>query len=160
MRPPERELWKIVSVTGHRSLSSAGDLQLVQTAIQTVVRNSSVDAIYFGGARGVDTEALKSALIWRSGIRPHLTVVVPDTIGAQPWDTREWTRKADEVIELRNPIMASNKYASFRIRNQYLVEIASLVLAFWNGNPNSGTGQAVRLARTACRKVYTVKVSG
>jgi len=159
VRPPERERWKIISITGHRSLN-ATDRERVRKGIQALVNNTSIDAIYFGGARGVDTEALRAALEFRKDKRPHLVVVIPDTVEEQPWDTREWTRKADEVIELRNPISKANKFASYRIRNQYLVDIATFLVAFWNGDYKSGTGQAVRMAEKDGLYVYKIPVTG
>jgi hypothetical protein len=159
VRPPGRLHWKIVSITGHRSLSPT-DKTIVRKGIQALVNNKTIDAIYLGGARGVDTEALKAALELRTDKRPWLTVVLPDTISDQPLDTREWTRKADEIIELRNPITKDNKYVSYRIRNQYLVDICMFLVAFFNGDYRSGTGQAVRMAEKVGLFVYKVPVSG
>jgi len=159
VRPPDRERWKIVSITGHRDLSPK-DLRLVQRGLQALVNNKTIDAIYFGGAKGTDTEALKAAVGFRTGTRPHLVVVVPDTVDAQPWGTREWTRKADEVIELRNPITQDDKFKSYRLRNQYLVDICTFLVAFWNGDYKSGTGQAVRMAEKDGLFVYKFPVTG
>lgn len=128
--------------------------------MKALVGNKTLDAIYFGGARGADTEALKAALEFREGQHPKLVVVVPDTVENQPSDTREWTRKADEVIELRNPITSEDSYASFKARNQYLVDAATLLVAFWNGVYKSGTGSAVRMAERAGIPVHRVSVSG
>lgn len=159
MRPADRLHWKIVSVTGHRSLT-ATDRERVRKGAQALVSNPTIDAIYFGGARGVDTEALKVALELRTEKKPWLVVVVPDTVEAQPYDTRLWTRKADEVIELRNLITRDDKFASYRIRNQYLVDICMFLVAFFNGDYKSGTGQAVRMAEKDGLFVYKVPVVG
>jgi hypothetical protein len=159
VRPADRIHWKIVSVTGHRSLT-AKDLDRVRKGAQALVSNPTIDAIYFGGAKGVDTQALKAALEFRTDKRPWLVVVVPNTVEDQPWDTRVWTRKADEVIELHNPITKDNKYASYRIRNQYLVDICMFLVAFFNGDYKSGTGQAVRMAEKDGLSVYKIPVTG
>jgi predicted Rossmann fold nucleotide-binding protein DprA/Smf involved in DNA uptake len=159
MRPPERLHWKIISITGHRSLTST-DRAVVRKGIQALVNNKTIDALYFGGAKGVDTEAIKAALELRTDKKPWLTVVLPDTISDQPFETREWTRKADEVIELKNPITKDNKFASYRIRNQYLVDICKFLVAFFNGDYKSGTGQAVRMAEKVGLVVYKVPISG
>lgn len=128
--------------------------------MKALVGNASLDAIYFGGAAGADTEALRAALELRSGKRPHLVVVVPDTIDKQPLLTREWTRQADEVIELQNPITSDDGYASFKTRNQYLVDVGSFGVAFFNGNYKSGTGHAVRAAEKIGLVVHKVAIKG
>jgi hypothetical protein len=125
-----------------------------------LVGNPTLDAIYFGGAKGTDTEALKAALHYRTGKKPWLVVVVPDTVEVQPGETHEWARKADEVIELRNHISKDDSFASFRTRNQYLVDVATFLVAFWNGLYKSGTGQAVRMAEKVGLVFYKIPVTG
>jgi hypothetical protein len=115
--------------------------------MKTIVSVARVDAVYFGGARGADTEALRGALHHRSQWdRPKLIVVVPDTFEKQPKETQLWTKKADEVIELKNPITKDDNFASFAIRDHYLVDIANSLVAFFSGDYSTGTGKTVRMA--------------
>lgn len=126
--------------------------------MKALVRNPKIDAVYFGGAMGTDTEALRAALEYRPA-KVRLVVVVPDTIEAQHYLTREWTRKADEIIELKNEITSFNRYASYKIRNQALIDAASLLVAFFNGNQRTGTWHAMRCAARKPIPVYTIEVS-
>jgi hypothetical protein len=158
-RPPDRESWFIISITAHRKLADA-HVSTIHATMQKIVRSPDVDAVYFGGALGGDTEALKAALYFRQGKRPWLVVVVPDTVAKQPIDTRAWTRQADEVIELRNPIRREDDFVSYTVRDRYLVDVASTVVAFFSGNYRSGTGQTVRMAEKDGLVVTKVMLSG
>lgn len=158
VRPPDRERWHIVSITAHRALS-ADDISRIHTTMKYVLQRAHIDAIYFGGARGGDTEALKAALHWRGNTkRPHLVVVVPDTVSKQPYETHAWTRQADEIIELNNKITRDDGFASFTKRDRYLVDVATSVLAFFSGNYASGTGKTVKMAEDDGLAVTKIKV--
>lgn len=138
---------KVVVISGHRDISP-DDLRKVWAGVKLLVANSSVDEIWVGGARGVDNEALKAALHYRGEAkRPKLVVVVPDRIQNQPSECWEWIRRADSVIELQHPITAADKYASYRNRNEFMLNHGSALVAFWSGNKKSGTGSAVNYAK-------------
>jgi predicted Rossmann fold nucleotide-binding protein DprA/Smf involved in DNA uptake len=131
----------------------------VWTAAATLLRNLSIDEIYIGGASGVDTEFLKAALHYRDSTKPRIIVVVPDTVERQPISTRAWTRRADEIIELQEPITEDNRYLSYKKRNEYVVDRGTFLVAFFNGDYKSGTGHAITYARKAGKTVYTIPVS-
>jgi predicted Rossmann fold nucleotide-binding protein DprA/Smf involved in DNA uptake len=131
----------------------------VWTAAETLLKNLTIDVVYLGGASGVDTEFLKAALQYRVGLRPKLIVVVPDTVERQPVSTREWTRRADEIVELLEPITSDNRYLSYKKRNEYLIDQSTFLIAFFNGNFKSGTGSAINYAKKCGKKVYTIPVS-
>jgi hypothetical protein len=158
-RPDDRLNWQIASVTAHRDLA-ASDHAVIHKAMQTLVLHPDVDAIYFGGARGGDTVALQAALYFRTDQRPWLTVVVPDKLKNQPVETHFWTGKADEVIELGNPITKTDHFLSYTIRDRYLVDVASYLVAFFNGNPKTGTGKTVRMAEKDGLQVHKVTIVG
>jgi hypothetical protein len=149
---------KAAAITGHRTLGPTSTRR-VWTAAKTLLRNLTIDSIYLGGASGVDTEFLKAALEYREGLRPKLIVVVPDTVERQPVSTREWTRRADGIVELLEPITADNSYLSYKKRNEYLVDQSTFLIAFFNGNFKSGTGSAINYAKKCGKKVYTIPVS-
>jgi predicted Rossmann fold nucleotide-binding protein DprA/Smf involved in DNA uptake len=149
---------KAATITGHRTLGPKS-IKRVWTAARTLLGNLSIDEIYIGGASGVDTEFLKASLHYRTGNRPKIIVVVPDTIERQPVSTRAWTRQADEVIELREPITADNQYLSYWKRNKYIVDRGTFLVAFFNGNFESGTGSTINYAKGCKKKVYTIPVS-
>lgn len=148
----------MVSISGHRAIGP-NSKRRVWYAVQTLIENSTIKAIYFGGARGTDNEALKAALYYRKGWFPRLIVVLPDTIEQQPAETHQWIRRADEVIELKQPITSEDGYLSYRKRNEYMVDYATFLVAFFNGNFKSGTGQAIKYAEKLGRTVYKINVS-
>jgi hypothetical protein len=113
------------------------------------MHKSHIDVIYFGGARGGNTEALRAALHFRGDAkRPKLIVVVPDSLARQPLETQIWSKKADAVVELNHPITKEDGFAAYGKRDQYLVDRATTVLAFFSGNYATGTGKTVRMAET------------
>lgn len=148
--------WKAASISGHRSIGP-NSKRRVWYAVQLLVENSSIKEIYFGGARGTDTEALKAALYYRSGKHPRLVVVLPDTLNQQPRDTREWTVRSDEVIELKIPLTPEDGFASYKKRNEYIVDHGTILVAFFNGNFKSGTGHQIR--RETRKLIYKINVS-
>jgi len=148
-----------VAVTGNRGVTAA-DRRTIRRALRELLAASDVETIYFGGALGADTAALLAALALRRGGRPRLVVVVPDTLEAQPRETREASRRADELVELRRPIVASDRWRAYHLRNRWLVDRASLLLAFWDGQPRSGTGATVAYARRRGVAVQVVEVEG
>jgi hypothetical protein len=145
MRPPERERWHIVSITAHRQIS-LDDVRKVHIVMRKIVSLPHIDAIYFGGARGGDSEALKAALHFRVNKRPHLTVVVPDKLVKQPFETHAISKQADEIVELGHRITPDDGFAAYDKRDQYLVDVATSLVAFFGGNYATGTGKTVRMA--------------
>jgi predicted Rossmann fold nucleotide-binding protein DprA/Smf involved in DNA uptake len=149
---------KSAAITGHRTLGLVS-ARRVWTAAETLLKNLTIDTIYLGGASGVDTEFLKAALHYRVELNPKLIVVVPDIVERQPVSTREWTRRADEVVQLLEPITKDNRYLSYRKRNEYLVDHSNFLIAFFNGDFKSGTGSAINYAKKCGKRVYIIPVS-
>lgn len=148
---------KVVSITGHRDLS-AKDKQRLWAAMKALVDNASVDEIWFGGAKGTDNEGLRAALHHRGEKKtPRLVVVVPDHIRNQPRECWEPIGRADQVIELGLPIQQEDGFAAYQKRNEFLVEHATLLVAFWNGS-RSGTGNTVNHAKKVGVKTKVITV--
>jgi hypothetical protein len=157
MRPADREHWKIISLSGHRNVSLKDESRIV-AATKTLVNNPTIDAMYFGGALGADTISLRAAATYRVGKRPHLVVVCPNTRNHQPVDARKYFHLADEVIELGYEITRDDGFKAFKLRNEYLVDVASSLVAFYSGKRNSGTGHAVGYAESLGLSVYKIPV--
>ena len=150
---------KTVAITGHRVLSPQ-KIEVVHSAMHSLLKNDSVDRVLFGGAVGADSEALRACLFFRQklGKQIQLVVVTPDTVDQQPVQVQVWIKQADEVIELKNLITSEDHYNSYHIRNRYLVENAEIVIAFFNGQYNSGTGHAMRHAKLLGKKLAIIPV--
>jgi predicted Rossmann fold nucleotide-binding protein DprA/Smf involved in DNA uptake len=148
-----------VAVTGNRG-TTARDRAVVRETMRALVAAPGISEIWFGGALGADTMALEAALELRRGARPRLIVVLPDTLAAQPRETRAASERADERIELGHPIRAEDRWRAYHERNRYLVEHATQLIAFWNGEPRSGTAATIGLARKRGMPVEVVEVEG
>lgn len=135
---------QVIGITASREFSGPYSEELITKVIQSYVEDPSIDAIIFGGARGGDSVALRAALNSRVEYRPKLIVVVPNTLSEQPHETKIISAQADEVIELLET--GQDRY---KIRNQYIVDNATKMVAFWNGSYRSGTNQTIRLAKAA-----------
>lgn len=131
----------ILGITGSRDFSLEGE-KLIQEVIQDYCTNPDVKSIIFGGARGADTVALRAALNSRKDYIPKLIVALPVNVAYQPKDTHIITTQADEVIEMS--LVGKSMY---RIRNQYIVDNCTQLVAFWNRDEASGTAQTIRLAK-------------
>jgi predicted Rossmann fold nucleotide-binding protein DprA/Smf involved in DNA uptake len=148
-----------VAITGNRGITT-DDEAVVRARVRELALDPTVAVLFFGGARGADTVALDAALAARKGGRPRLVVVLPDTLEAQPRDTWATTRRADERLELGRPIRAEDRWRAYHLRNRRLVEEATELLAFWNGEPRSGTASTINLARKRGIEVELVRVEG
>jgi len=148
-----------VAVTGNRG-TTVRDRAVIRATMRALVADAEVAEIWFGGALGADTTALEAALEFRRGARPRLIVVLPDTLAAQPRETRDASERADERIELGHPIRAEDRWRAYHERNRYLVEHATQLIAFWNGEPRSGTSATIGLARKRGMPVEVVEVEG
>lgn len=156
-----------VAITGSRKLSNADIIGLIRV-VHTLVYEVRPEVVVFGGAVGVDTEALTVAQHLKSynghtvpSHNSRLVVVVPDTVTAQPRAARDAIlRYADEVVELRNPITRSDGFAAYHKRNAEMVKRATHVLGFWNGDFQSGTYSCLCEARRANREIWVECIDG
>ncbi len=149
----------VVAITGNRRIAKA-DREAVRNEIRRLVADPDVGTILFGGAVGADTEALAAARALRSGGRPALVVVVPDTLDAQPRAARQVAASADSIVELGSPIRPGDRWGAYHRRNRWMVDRATRLIAFWNGRTRSGTGATVAYARRVGVPVEIVDVEG
>lgn len=143
-----------VIVTGARELDAVGSA-LVDRVIAAVFFSPPLGLI-FGGAWGVDTEALVAAHRHRRirGTCP-LVVVVPGTVAQQPRVAAQAIGAyADEVIQLKLDLSRSR---SFQVRNERMLtegrlrdpEECPVVVAFpVSGVMTGGTRNCIAAARS------------
>lgn len=144
-------------VTGRRSIC-VEDIPIITGKMTSVVSRATV--VMFGGARGVDYEALKAAsneklkLIMSGHDQlPKLVLVCPNRLD-QVWKSKEQKRMVDEVIELGNPITSSNFYRSFYQRNEYMVDNTDVCVMFWDYQRKGGTYQCGKYASEQHTRKY------
>ena len=98
----------------------------------------------------------------RSGVLPESVGVVavlpyPD----HSWDIsgERWKRAYQEVLQCacdQVVVTQEKRKDSFRKRNEYLVRNADILIAYWNHDPRTGTGQTVRMAGENARTVINL----
>ncbi len=142
------------SITGNRHPSRSDNI-IISRVMKDVVLQSK--KIIFGGAIGVDTVALESAIKWRHFLNKpvRLIVIVPNTLSSQPRETWVTSHKADRIIELGND--GPNR---FRIRNTAMVRRSDVLVAFWNGQKRSGTYMTMNIARRMKKPVKVIRITG
>lgn len=149
-----------VAITANRLLIPS-DHEIIAIQMAKLMTDPLVEAIYFGGAIGGDTVALQACLDMTFLDRPKLIVVVPFKLSDQPKITRSVSEQADELIELGNPITVSDGYRSYHIRNEFMCDHSSKIVAFWNKSTKpSGTAACIRYALKTKKEVEIVEIKG
>jgi predicted Rossmann fold nucleotide-binding protein DprA/Smf involved in DNA uptake len=150
-----------ITITANRNITP-NDVKIIKAKMEALVSDTTVTEIWFGGARGGDTVALRCAFIALIaddtvlGKGPKLVVVVPDTVEKQPKETHVVTAFADQIIELKNPIARADHYAAYGIRNRHMVDHTDEIVAFTDGRINTGTMSCARYAEKQGKKVEIV----
>ena len=133
--PVNQETFDSIAITGHRDYPDRA--QLFRGLDQLKARE-----YYFGGARGIDNDALK--YIARTQPGSLRTVVVPNRLIDQPVETRMVIKNnATKIIELKNT--GTDRY---RIRNQYMVDRSQKTVGFYDFRGKGGTYQTIYYAKS------------
>jgi len=124
----------IIAITGHRVYPD-------RAALYRGLDRMAAKHYYFGGALGVDSDALE----YISRTQPHSvrTVVVPNRLIDQPTLARaQIKRYATNVIELKN-----TGPDRFMIRNRFMVDRSTKVNAFYDFRGRGGTYNTIEYSR-------------
>jgi len=114
-----------------------------------------------GGAQGFDMMAAEIVLSLRETYPwIKLTMVCPWNGQADRWPDDQQQRWRHILEESDQVIYTSGSYEKgvFFHRNRYLVENASLILAAYNGDSQSGTGMTIRYAHKRGVKVLRLRL--
>jgi len=144
---PFHKLQKVVAISGCRDYNATTNKGLLVESLAKIYISS--DSILFGGALGVDTDALVVCGLMNEDAehKKELVAVCPDTLAQQPYKAQEAIKKyATSVIELKNKIIPQNGYESFKTRNRYLVDNSKMLVAFWD-KESTGTKHAIDYAK-------------
>lgn len=135
----------VIAITGHRDRYARSELIRGLDGLRG-------SRYVFGGARGVDTDALE--YLGRTQNMAWRTVIVPNRVADQPAVARvameAW---ADEVIELRN-----TGPGRFQIRNRAMIDRADRLHAFYDFRGRGGTFNSMEYARSVGKPFSTTPV--
>lgn len=148
-----------ISVTGHRNF----DRELfAETLMQQILRlaNGEQAVLWCGMAVGFDLAAAEATLeLRRRGLNIRLHCVVP-YVGQALFFSSEDLGRYEAVLRAADRVVTlAQEYSRdiFYRRNDYLVEMADVVLAYYDGERGSGTAYTVRRAhkeRVAVVNIY------
>lgn len=151
---------RTIAITANRLLVPE-DHDVIFREMTELITLPEIEAIYFGGALGGDTVALKACLDICCLNRPKLIVVVPNRLSDQPVGTHQLSRRADQIIELGQPITMADGWRAYKARNEYMVDHATEVVAFWNKSTGpSGTASCIQYALKTNKPCRIVQILG
>ena len=154
------------SFTGHRHIEKDHVLPLEHLLARAIdyVYAEGCREFYTGGALGFDTMAAK-LLIKKRMVCPDikLTVVIPCLNQSEKW-AYSAKKMYDYIVSNANEVIFTSEVYSkncMQIRNAKLVELCDVLIAY-SGNPISGSGQTIRMAKQADKPVYNLfqKING
>ncbi len=145
--------------TGHRSLPCGQPLESLKTRLLEEIDHAITEGyttFLFGGAMGFDLLAAEAVLYRKKQIhfpspKPlALVAVLPFEEQANRYSQADRKRYFDEILPHCDEVITlSTRYHDncFKIRNRYLVEHSSKVIAYYDGTFRTGTAQTVRMAQ-------------
>lgn len=152
--------------TGHRPEK----LQQTEKAIRKMLEqeiekaiDSGIRVFLSGMARGVDIWAAQIVLQQRRAGRDVKLICACPYPGFERAWSRDWQRQYREILaaaDLVQYICPAYSPACFRLRNEWMVDHAALVIAVFNGQPG-GTKNTIDYAAqkgVACRNLLSVSV--
>lgn len=123
-----------IAITGHRVYPDRG-------VLFRGLDELSAKNYYFGGALGIDSDALE--YISKTQPKSIRTVVVPNRVIDQPAKARYiMGQHATKIIQLRN-----TGPDRFMIRNRYLVDHTKSTVAFYDFRGSGGTYNTIKYAQ-------------
>lgn len=132
--PVTQKYYDRIAISGHRVYPD-------RSALLKGLNSIHAREYTFGGALGVDTDALEH--IAKTQPRAVRTVVVPNRVADQPRLARHAIRKySTRVIELRNT--GPDRYM---IRNRFMVDRSNRLSAFYDFRGRGGTYNTIEYAR-------------
>ena len=115
-----------------------------------------------GGALGVDQDFAEAVLRAKRIYAPiTLEIVVPCRTQAVLWSKAARLRYLFILEHADKVIVLSENYTNFCMqrRNEYMVDMSDLVLAYWNGEESGGTFSTVEYAKRKQKAVIVNRLS-
>lgn len=147
--------------TGHRPEKLRRSEREIREELENEIRRAIQDGyvtFITGMARGVDIWAAEIVLQFkREGYPIHLICASPFPGFEESWSA-EWQSRYRTVLEradLVRHISPQYSRACFHIRNEWLVNHSSRLIAVFNGQP-SGTNNTINYAKSQCIPVFQI----
>lgn len=144
----------IIAVTGHRS-EDCEDESIVRNKLRAAFEDAAPDAVIVGMANGVD--------LWAGAEAIGLGI---DVIAARPWATHAARNDDAElyasVIEGASRVVVVDEAESYlgpwlyHKRNEWMVDNATHVLAYWSGKKSGGTYACLRYAMRTQKPIRNI----
>ena len=161
---------KKCSFTGHRPSSFAfgyseyhsGFFKLYSNLDSVIEKlcSDGYDTFYSGMAEGVDLWAADILLQKKKTNKKIRLVAVIPFEGHINSVREQYKKRYEEILRYADEIIYTSKSYSkscYRIRNEYLVDKADLLVAvYYESEPKSGTGQTVRYAQKNNKEVLFI----
>ena len=159
-----------LAFTGHRPESlpfgenelSAACIRLKAMILTEIMDSAAKGCRVFlhGGARGGDLIFAEQVLLVKATEYPdiQLITVVPHEGQANSW-SEAWRDRYFRIHELSSDVVTlSARYTNgcYHVRNRYLVDNSTNLLALYNGGEKSGTGYTVKYARQMNREITVI----
>lgn len=148
--------------TGHRPEKLVRSEKALRDDLESEIRKAFAEgySVFISGmARGVDIDAAEIVLQLREAGHPVRLICASPFAGfEESWD-KEWQRRYNAVMESADLVrFVSPKYSRgcFQIRNEWMVNHSSRVIAVFNGQP-SGTRNTIDYAVRQGIPVCTIK---
>lgn len=145
--------------TGHRTVPArhrTAVIRALQSHIETL-SSQGITRYIAGGALGFDTLAALTVLqTAEKNPSVRLILAIPCLNQTEKWNSLpnslEHLRLYKKIMGLADEVIYTSEQTYFdgcmKIRNQYMVDHASMCIAYWNGR-TGGTSQTVRMAKKA-----------
>ncbi len=148
--------------TGHRQLPEGHEGEQLKENLRIAIQNAIADGyntFLFGGCFGWDLLCASEVIAMKEE-HPHIAVhaIIPYEEQANNWTANQRNLYfntmplCDEVIILQ-PRFDPQCFAK---RNQHMVDCSSRVIAYWTGNPRTGTAQTIHMAERAGLEIVRI----
>ncbi len=152
--------------TGHRTIAKSHQDAVCDAVLSHIraLRQQGITDFIAGGALGFDTLAAQAVLkTAETDPEVRLILAVPCINQTEKWsnlpDALDHLRTYKEILGRADDVIYTSQRTYFdgcmKIRNQYMVDHASVCIAYWNGS-RGGTSQTVRMARSGGLEIINV----
>lgn len=140
---------RTIATTGHRALPHGADRH-IRAGVREIAGQHPGAVWLSGGAVGADTIVVDELL--EQDKRVELVLPFDPLIQSARWTwDQKWTQMGHLLTVAEVHVLADHyDPAAYNMRNQWMVDRADLLVAFWNGRMRgSGTANTVRMADRA-----------